>query len=576
MSASNANPVQKLSNQRDVLISTPTDGQTLIYVAASSTWINDDAAGGLPDGYEKDVAGGIAGLDETGKLAASVFPTDWQIHLRGGTADENYAATLDNREVFVADDTRRLCVPDGVNQGGWMVSDVASRSCIVVRSVDQGSDTVFTSSYADIALANGQALLDAYAFAKALVLAGISVNGNTISTTNRLTVLVAPGLYRLEQMLVLDTTFIDLVGVSSNAADTIIERIDWVAAESIVKQTVQDACVSNLTLQASADSFVEPEEGWDGGTNDANTPCFIWVTTAGATTKWTNIRLKHIGVSSTMPGTKYGSSSGGNWTGIDAPGVDCCFGNNAGCGGTFTGCITGTSSFGYDQEGSGSTLGVSGVFKQCRAGESSFGASIGRVINVTGIFEDCVAGTASFGGALGAAPLGSVTGRFYRCKAGNNSFGSGRATVSASFYDCIGGIGSFGGRYFSGTWDESGVQGVMSGLMERCSFWAVTNLGYPTGAEGVLGWGAKVSGIVRDCRLKVTQANFDACTIENTASFYMTTIITAGTGKPMSAATAKNARVAHCRFNVDPFGANVTNIIDSTGNGYNVIDSDIA
>jgi hypothetical protein len=177
------------------------------------------------------------------------------------------------------------------------------------------------------------------------------------------------------------------------------------------------------------------------------------------------------------------------------------------------------------------------VFIECESGDNSFCLS-----------NDCAA-------------------TFLRCRGGANCFAcnieSGEnGGFSGYAEDCIAGPGSFGGS------GNSAALSSLSGTLVRCTVTGSVEPWRLTGAT------------IRDSLLTVTTTNKNGVTLlDSNSKIYNSTILVnaAGNGVPVHAASARNVRVAHCRFNnadtdADGLHANVTNLI---GTPYNVIDDDI-
>ena len=111
----------------------------------------------------------------------------------------------------------------------------------------------------------------AYAVAKLL-----TPGGNALSATNRATCFVLPGRYDFgtgngtNHGLVLDTQFVDLVGLSSNPSDTVLASQISTPSRGTLEQTADNVKIANLTLEISATG--------DPGTY-AVAPAAYWPTT---------------------------------------------------------------------------------------------------------------------------------------------------------------------------------------------------------------------------------------------------------------------------------------------------------
>jgi len=146
---------------------------------------------------------------------------------------------------------------------------------------------------------------------------------------------------------------------------------------------------------------------------------------------------------------------------VDCQGGPVCFGHDLAMAGSYTRCIGGEGSFGYQRN----TATISGNFTGCTVfGINAFGADVSTL---SGNFTGCtVFGNNGFGGSAisgnftdchvygdsGFTPLtpgGTVSGTFKNCSAGGESFGytnntASNVTISGTFYDCTAGNNSFG------------------------------------------------------------------------------------------------------------------------------------
>lgn len=192
------------------------------------------------------------------------------------------------------------------------------------------------------------------------------------------------------------------------------------------------------------------------------------------------------------------------------------------------------------------------------SGSSSFGVNEdGNGVDVSGTFVNCIGGHLSFGhGGLDYA--GKASGKFYHCVGGEYAFGGGYL-ASGTFKNCKGGHMAFGGGAYgrlTGTLDGCEVDGGSAGAPE---------LGGPLYCEGAT---------IRNSRLKMTATNGHCLVLVdgNTVVENTTLLVNQGeNGVPIYAATAQNVVAVHCRMNnaskdADGLGANVTNLVSSSGN----------
>jgi len=254
--------------------------------------------------------------------------------------------------------------------------------------------------------------------ASELTAAYVTAQGMSPSSTNRITIIAAPGNYNFSPNFIMSAPWVDLVSLDGN--------------RSIVFN-------GTGTIQITAnDVFVK---GVDVGT----------------------LQFK---IANSLPALRVENCSGGDDSfagGGTASGVftNCTggygsFGGNYGtASGTFTDCIGGNFSFG------GGT--ASGVFTNCTGGYGSFGGSG----TASGVFTNCTGGEFSFG------MNGLASGTFTNCTGGYGSFAAG-GTASGVFTNCTGGEGAFGGF---GTLEGSLYYcRLISGAFETVSGLGVTRL----------------------------------------------------------------------------------------------------
>lgn len=251
------------------------------------------------------------------------------------------------------------------------------------------------------ALANGQNLKTAYAWAKLL-----TPNGLPLSATNRAVVLIAPGNYDLGSgQLILDTQFVDLVGLSSKAEDQYIHGDALGSGHSVLRQTANDVGMENLRVNCTRATGATVN-------NDSTDPAAYFPVTETSFTVVRNCRFEALNDSEYAFGMRLG---------VDYQG-------------TYKDCVGGYFSFG----GYGGN--ASGTFTNCTGGVGAFGGY--GAGTASGKFINCIGGGDSFGGG----GVGRVSGTFTACTGNNGAFGGGSSNASgAHFYYCKGGANSFGG-----------------------------------------------------------------------------------------------------------------------------------
>lgn len=261
---------------------------------------------------------------------------------------------------------------------------------------------------------NGQHLLAAVARAKTL-----TPSGFPRIPFNRVVVLVPPGFYDLSaNNIVLDTDFVDLVGISSARDDQSIYGFTTTGT-GVLRQTANDVHIENLSVYCYTGT---------GGLNfDSSDPAAYFPDSNLPGTVVRNCRFGADDVNAKS--SRLAITYSGTYT--DCLGLDDFLGGTDGnASGTFLNCQGGAYSFG----GFGGT--ASGTFTNCKGGSLAFGSQNGAA---TGTFTNCSGGLESFG-ALG----GVASGIFTNCSGGGGSFGGDGGTASGGrFHQCSGGVGSF-------------------------------------------------------------------------------------------------------------------------------------
>lgn len=435
------------------------------------------------------------------------------------------------------------------------------------------------------ATANGTALVAAYAAAKLK-----TPGGNALSASNRHTIVLLPGVYSVtDGALVLDTAFIDLIGLSANSgqgffASGFTDHGDTIITSTghTVGQTAGDVTLANICLRTSSATK------------------YAWNLSTAATTqnKLINVLLVNtnsIATASMAPAI----TLAGYYQDVRAWNVSS-FGNDntSVCSGTFIRCKAGSFSFAtalsagsvasgvfWDCEADGASFGTngtaSGKFYRCKyvAVDTTASPMFGGAGTASGYFQDCdgngidgcfgdtasgqflrcranITTTISLttGGAFGCGTTGLASGNFWQCDAGHNSFGGSNNTTGRTFngkaYMCKAGNNSFGGG--------SATAGTMSGIMYSC----VTN--------GRLN--AVVTGIIEDTDITVAAVDHTAVLVATGARIKRCMLVGNGTGFSVDAPSAASVQIYLCACNLG-FGANVTNIITTP---YNVNDTGIS
>jgi len=304
-----------------------------------------------------------------------------------------------------------------------------------------------TVKITDDAITNGNNLLAAYNLAKTK-----SFNDAAFRTI----VILPPALYDLgTQSLILNTSFIDIIGSTSNKGSHYIRSNVGIANKGVITQTTGTVRLINLTIENSNVTYTP--------LNNSTDPCAYYADSQNASTYIENVEFRSNSFFTWS--TRLGSGYYGTY--VDCTGGDYSFGGRGGTtGGTFRNCTGGNYSFG----GSGGTITSTAVLKDCTGGDYSFGGDSGTL---SGTFTNCTGETHSFGGGGGTITSTAV---LTNCIGASYSFGS-FGTVSGTLTNCIGGGASFGyngtasGFFkdcFGGNY-SFGFNGIVNGNFTNCS-----------------------------------------------------------------------------------------------------------
>ena len=309
---------------------------------------------------------------------------------------------------------------------------------------------------------NGAELVAAYNAAKLM-----TPYGNALSNTNRVSILVGPGVYTPSSKLLVNTNFINILSLDNKRSIVLTNGIN-VSANNVhirgidVGGATFEGCNAAGILIENCSGLGSYSFGGQGTASGTFIDCTgsFWSFGGQGTASGTFVNCDYDGDSWGQFGGQ-GTASGrfvnctGGWN---------SFGDGVTASGTFIDCTAGGSSFGC-------TGLASGTFINCTGLSGSFGGEFGGV--ASGTFIDCTAGTttnvfdgfSAFGGQ-------SASGTFINCTGGVNSFSNG----SGTFIDCTGTgpYGHFGGQ--------------ASGTFNRCS-----------GAEQSFGPTQSASGTFINC-----------------------------------------------------------------------------
>jgi hypothetical protein len=234
---------------------------------------------------------------------------------------------------------------------------------------------------------NGNALYDAYQYAKTL-----TPNGLSIDSGNEFTIGIMSGVYQIPSDLFIDFPFLNITSLTTQC-DVLI------TGGSLIKVTTNKVKITGIDV--GTESFQIK------GDFDKN----IYTNCKGGDFSFTNEAGTTSGI--------FNSCVAGNNS----------FANAGEASGTFNNCIAGSGSFG------GNAGVASGTFNNCVAQNSSFGGEGGQA---SGTFNNCTSGYNSFG------QQGFASGVFNNCTSGYSSFGT-AGVASGVFNNCIGDVDSFAG-----------------------------------------------------------------------------------------------------------------------------------
>lgn len=319
---------------------------------------------------------------------------------------------------------------DGITEGGMFFASAgfgASSSCIIAQAGDD--------------------LAAKYTLAKALY-----PNGASKSTTNRATLVIAPGAYTLSAEWAVDTEFIDVLALGSSSQNPTVFLKD-----NTISVTANDVRVTGISVGTQAflslgdSKTLQIFTNCRGGDGSFGSDGYFSGTITNCIAGPNSFSGRYGHFSGTATNCIAGDYSfGKSFSGVatDCKGGDVCFGNGAGTAavfsGTVTNCTAGNASFG------GGICIFSGIAKNCKSGSSSFGGSKGTF---SGTATNCTAGGTSFGGdSQSNASTGICSGTATNCTAGYHSFGGTNASVgilSGKLYYCRLTYGTF--RTISGS-----------------------------------------------------------------------------------------------------------------------------
>lgn len=352
-----------------------------------------------------------------------------------------------------------------------------------------------------------------------------------LSVNNRRVILLSPGTYTLNEMLVLDTDFVDIASLSLNPVDA---RIIGTISPAVVKQTAQNIVMANFTIKSLYNFAI----GFYGS--------FLIDSPDNSASKYYFMHFRHKkpgGITGLTNRTPVGSYQhlNGFWFQCEGDSYSWNCKKDMDLSATMYYCQAGDSSFFKDNAGDITGTGkLSGTLIGCIAGKQSFGGCASFGSDVTGYLQDCKAGDLSY--ALGK----TFSGKAIRCTGEDGCFGG----CAGAIYD----PGTFSGyaedsnaksRSFGSGRDTA----KCSGELVRCKCTEMPEAMFTEGA------------ILRDSYLQVTGTDKNCLDLnDSNTKVHNCTLIANGTGKSITAGEAQNVFAVHCRMNKDKH-ANVTNLI---------------
>jgi hypothetical protein len=364
-----------------------------------------------------------------------------------------------------------VSVVDGVLQSPQTVEELGALS---------------TSNNSYIIAISGDNLIEKYAEAKVL-----TPRGQAKSETNRASLIIFPGEYSVSEELVIDTSFVDIIGLEAQ-----VKKPSVTILNNTISVTANDVRVSGISVGNQQFKIADSK------------PLQYFENCSG-------------GVSSFSSQNPYNFQASGTY--VNCAGGDESFAGFRIASGIFINCSGGYASFGGDGGY------ASGVFENCVGGDYSFGG--GYAANAIGKFTKCSGGTYSFGGQFGTAngtftdctggeysfagEGGTASGTFNRCKGDFYSFGSYGVAIG-SFANCSGESYSFAGEggtasgtflNCTGSYRSFGGAGTASGYFVNCITRQDESFGYFASGTFIgciagfysFGTDGAATGIFRDC-----------------------------------------------------------------------------
>ncbi len=388
-------------------------------------------------------------IAEINDLVNDIIVSDG-IYVGGGT--ENYIDKLNilTGQKYEYNDYQLNKKVDKEPGKGLSTNDYTDEDRAKVRALyPQASVIVQTTSDP---LQNGINLLEAYVQAKLL-----QPGGEPLSETNRAVLLILPGNYQLgETPLILDTSFIDVVGLSSERThQRIMANTDSIYGNCVIRQTAGDIKIKNLTLElVCSNSLAETLNN-----NDADSAVYFPDNNLG-NTYLDNIELIVVD-EGTAHATRRGVGYSGEYRNIKIEGGSAFCSGAYDLSGNFVNIISFWSIFNTT---SGSIVGFfSNIFADL-VEKTGFTTDNG---NIYGAFENM-----ELRADAGAIKTNSGEFEAY-CKNVKCDSGFVAEEINGKFYNCIGAfIGKLSGNFYNcecrDQYGFGGQTGSISGLLYYC------------------------------------------------------------------------------------------------------------
>jgi hypothetical protein len=265
----------------------------------------------------------------------------------------------------------------------------------------------------DSAVTNGQNLVDAYNYAKTL-----TPNGAALSATNRVSVIIQPGNYTIAAELVVNTQFVDLIGME---------------AQKLRRGAVPAVVIGGNTLNVTANDVRVKgvSVGEQAFTIGTNLPLQIFEDCIGGDNSFNDLIISGTFINCKGGIYSFGSAPNSNIYTVNGTFINCVGTANSFGGASNSSTVSGLFINCYGSFGANCI--ASGTFIDCEGLDYSFGGTASNPSTASGTFTNCIGGGDSFGGGSN----GTATGKFYRCRLTAGTFKT--VTGTGLMRECIDG-----------------------------------------------------------------------------------------------------------------------------------------